>query len=91
MTYYHAIGGDKMAVSKIAITIDENLLKEVDMLVESKVFPNRSKAIQESVAEKLTQLKKTRLAEECAKLNSDFEQDMADEGLSSELDEWPEY
>ena len=36
-----------MAASKIAITIDDNILKQLDILVKSKYFPNRSKAIQE--------------------------------------------
>jgi hypothetical protein len=35
----------RMAPSKIAITIDDKVLKQIDMLVESKYFPNRSKAI----------------------------------------------
>jgi metal-responsive CopG/Arc/MetJ family transcriptional regulator len=35
----------RMAPSKIAITIDERILKQIDMLVKSKYFPNRSKAI----------------------------------------------
>ncbi len=30
---------------KIAITIDENLLSEIDYLVEQKIYPSRSKAI----------------------------------------------
>ncbi len=47
-----------MAVSKIAITIDSNLLKEIDMLVKSNLFPSRSKAIQEAVAEKIKKTKK---------------------------------
>ncbi|MFW6374385.1 MAG: CopG family transcriptional regulator, partial [Thermodesulfobacteriota bacterium] len=34
---------------------------------------------------------KSRLARECAKLDSDFEQSLAEEGFSSELEEWPEY
>ena len=80
-----------MPVSKIAITIDNNLLKEIDLLVKSNLFPNRSKAIQEAVADKLKRLKKTRLAQECAKLDPDFEQNMAEEGISMEIDEWPGY
>ena len=80
-----------MPVSKIAITIDNNLLKEIDLLVKSNLFPNRSKAIQEAIADKLKRLKKTRLARECAKLNPDFEQNMAEEGFSMEIDEWPRY
>ena len=69
-----------MAASKIAITIDDKMLKQIDMLIKSKYFPNRSKAIQEAVAEKLIRLKKSRLAQECAKLDPEFEQSMAEEG-----------
>ena len=80
-----------MAASKIAITLDSNTLKRLDILVKSNLFPNRSKAIQEAVAEKLMRLEKSRLAQECAKLDPDFEQSLAEEGFSSELEEWPEY
>jgi metal-responsive CopG/Arc/MetJ family transcriptional regulator len=80
-----------MAASKIAITIDDNTLKQIDGLVKSKLFPNRSRAIQEAIAEKLMRLEKRRLAQECAKLDPEFEQSFAEEGLSSELEEWPAY
>jgi len=80
-----------MATSKIAITIDNNTLKRLDILVKSKFFPNRSKAIQEAVNEKLMRIEKNRLARECARLNPEFEQALAEEGFSSELEEWPEY
>jgi len=80
-----------MATSKIAITIDENLLKQLDFMVKSHVFPNRSKAIQEAIEDKIKRLKKMQLAEECAKLNPEQEQNMADEGLILESDKWPEY
>ncbi len=80
-----------MTVSKIAITIDDSLLKRLDSLVGAKKFPSRSKAIQEAVSEKLVRLDKTRLAKECSKLDPEFEQALADEGLSTELEEWPDY
>ena len=80
-----------MAASKIAITIDDKILRRLDLLVQSNVFPNRSKAIQEAIEDKLVRLDKTRLAQECAKLNPSFEQAIAEEGLSSELVEWPQY
>jgi Arc/MetJ-type ribon-helix-helix transcriptional regulator len=82
---------EKMAASKIAITIDERMLKKIDLLVKSKYFPNRSKAIQQAVSEKLMRLEKSRLAQECAKLDPNFEQSLAEEGFSAELEEWPEY
>jgi Arc/MetJ-type ribon-helix-helix transcriptional regulator len=82
---------EKMAASKIAITIDERMLKKIDILVKSRYFPNRSKAIQQAVSEKLMRLEKSRLAQECAKLDPNFEQSLAEEGFSAELEEWPEY
>jgi len=80
-----------MAASKIAITLENDMLKRLDMLVKTNFFPNRSKAIQEAVAEKLTRMEKSRLAQECAKLDPDFEQSLAEEGFTSELEEWPGY
>jgi len=80
-----------MAASKIAITMEKKLVKQLDDLVKSRVFPNRSKAIQEAVEEKLKRMEKTRLAEECAKLDPKYEQTLAEEGFSSEIDGWPEY
>jgi len=80
-----------MSVSKVAITIDDSTLKQLDGLVKLRVFPNRSRAIQQAIAEKLMRLEKSRLARECAKLDPAFEQSLADEGLSSELEEWPSY
>ncbi len=80
-----------MATSKIAITIDQNTLSRLDLLVKSQLFPNRSCAIQEAVAEKLERLEKNRLVRECAKLDSKFEQGLSEEGFETEMDEWPEY
>ena len=80
-----------MSMSKVAISIERATLEQLDELVKSKVFPSRSRAIQEAVEEKLSRLKGTRLAEECAKLDPKAEQDMAEEGLSDEIKQWPEY
>ena len=80
-----------MGTAKIAITMEEKLLKRLDRLVKSNVFPNRSRAIQEAVADKIERMDRNRLARECAKLDAPFEQAMADEGLVSEIEEWPEY
>ena len=80
-----------MATSKIAITIDQNLLHRLEFLVKSQRFKNRSRAIQEAVAEKLARIEKNRLAQECAKLDPKFEQEIAEQGFAAEMDEWPEY
>lgn len=80
-----------MSMSKVAISIERATLERLDELVKSKVFPSRSRAIQEAVEEKLSRLKRTRLAEECAKLDPRAEQDMAEEDLADEMKQWPEY
>jgi len=78
-----------MPAAKVAITIEEQLLKRIDRLVAQRKFPNRSQAIQEAVRDKLDRLDGGRLARECAKLNRSVEQKMADEGLAEDFEEWP--
>ena len=80
-----------MARAKVAISLAESTLDRLDRLVRKQVFPNRSQAIEEAVAEKLARLEKSRLAQECAKLDPTFEKALAEEGLSEDLAEWPEY
>jgi Arc/MetJ-type ribon-helix-helix transcriptional regulator len=80
-----------MAKSKVAVSLDVSTLEKLDRLVEAAVFPSRSQAIQVAVEEKLERLERSRLARECAKLDPAFEKALAEEGLSEELAEWPEY
>ena len=80
-----------MPTTKVAISMDEEVLERLDELVEERVFPNRSRAIQQAVEEKLNRLERGRLARECAKLDPAFEAAMAEEGLSAESDDWPAY
>lgn len=80
-----------MGKSKVAISLDESTLDRLDKLVQKQVFPSRSQAVQEAVAEKLARLERSRLARECAKLDPEFEKALAEEGLSEDLAEWPEY
>jgi metal-responsive CopG/Arc/MetJ family transcriptional regulator len=80
-----------METAKVAISMNKKTLKRLDRLVKDQIFPNRSRAIQEAVEEKLNRLDRTRLARECAKLDPIAEQAMAEECLSEELSEWPEY
>lgn len=80
-----------MAATKVAITIDSELLAELDLLVAQKVFPNRSKAIQEALADKLGRMRRQRLARESAKLVPADEQALAEEGFDEDMKIWPEY
>jgi metal-responsive CopG/Arc/MetJ family transcriptional regulator len=80
-----------MTAVKIAITIDQELVAEIDRLVEKNYFPSRSRAVQEAVRDKLERLNKSRLARECAKLNPASEQMLAEEALEEDFAEWPAY
>ena len=80
-----------MSVAKIAISIDEELLAELDNLVAKGLFSSRSQAVQAAIGDKIARIKRRRLAEECAKLNPQAEKSLAEEGLGTEFAEWPEY
>ena len=80
-----------MAKTKVAVTLDAALLLEVDALVREARFANRSQAIEAAVEEQLARLKRTRLADACARLDTEEEGALAEEGLGSDLAAWPEY
>lgn len=80
-----------MPKSKVAVTLDAELLDRLDRLVGSGHFPNRSQAIEMAVQEKLDRLQRRRLIEECDKLDPIEEARDAEEGLGQEGVEWPAY
>lgn len=80
-----------MRTVKIAITIDRDLLVQLDQLVHENQFPNRSRAVQEAIRDKLQRLRRSRLATECAKLDPRLEKALADEGLNQDSERWPAY
>ncbi len=80
-----------MSTAKIAISMQHETLQRLDRLVQERVFPSRSRAIQDAVQEKLERLEGGRLARECGKLDPQIEKAMAEEGMSEELAAWPEY
>jgi metal-responsive CopG/Arc/MetJ family transcriptional regulator len=77
--------------TKVALTLDAELLERVDELVAKRRFRNRSQAVEAALADKVQRLARTRLARESAKLNPKEEKRLADEGLVDALDSWPEY
>jgi Arc/MetJ-type ribon-helix-helix transcriptional regulator len=81
----------QMSTTKIAISIDDQLVKKIDRMVRNRIFPSRSRAIQEAVEEKIIRIDKSRLARECAKLDPSFEKHLAEEGITQDLEKWPEY
>ena len=74
-----------MSSSKIAITLESDVLAALDALVKKCMFPSRSRAIQVAVKEKLEQLGHNLLAQECANLDPEYEKALAEEGLREDL------
>ena len=79
-----------MPVHKVAITLDAELIEEVDAMVARRKFANRSRAIQAALREKLERMRRTRLAREAAKLVPKEERSLA-EAFNVGDDSWPEY
>lgn len=80
-----------MPRSKAATSMDESTLRRLDLLVRQRVFPSRSQGIQIAVEEKLERMDRGRPARECAKLDPAYEKALAEEGMSEDLLQWPEY
>jgi len=78
-----------MGVTKVAITLEEKTLKEVDRLVRERRYPNRSRAVQAALEEMMRRRRRARLTEETAKLDVAEEQALAEEGVGDEA--WAEY
>lgn len=90
MIIYHT-EGITMSTTKVAITIDQQILGQLDILIKEKRFPNRSRAIQEAIKDKLDKIKANRLEIECAKLNPREEQQLAEEDMDIALETWSGY
>ena len=76
-------------VRKIAVTLDEMTLAEIDRWVQWGRYPSRSRIIQTAVDRLVEREKRLRLAREIAKLNPKEEQQLAEEGLGDPS--WPAY
>jgi len=59
-------------------------------MVHNRIFPSRSKAIQEAAEERIIRIDKSHLARECAKLDPIFEQHLAEAGILHDMEKWPE-
>jgi Arc/MetJ-type ribon-helix-helix transcriptional regulator len=79
-----------MPVQKVAVTVDETVLREIDRRVAAGRFPNRSKAVQEGLQLLLEREERPRLLAELAKLDSGEERTLAEEVFGADA-VWPAY
>ncbi len=80
-----------MRSAKVAITMNRDLLSQIDRWVAEGRYPNRSQAIQAAVREQLERASRRRLAEETAKLDAKEERALAEEGFAAGAETWPAY
>lgn len=86
MTYYHT-----MAKAKVAVTVDTATLKRLDALVRSGRFASRSQAVEAAIDAHLSRLERTRLAEQCSRLDAGDERRWAELGFDADAQQWPPY
>ncbi len=84
----HTVEDPAMPAAKIAITIDEDLLRDLDLWVAEGRYPNRSKAIQAAVKEKHDRWRKSRLADACARIDPREAQADVDVVFNDEVLPW---
>jgi Arc/MetJ-type ribon-helix-helix transcriptional regulator len=76
-------------VQKIAVTLDQRTVADLDRWVKEGKYPNRSRALQSAVSLLSEREKRTRLARELAKIDPREEKQLAKEGLGDRA--WPDY
>ena len=76
-------------VQKIAVTLDQRAVADLDRWVREGKYPNRSRALQAAVKLLTEREKRTRLARELSNLDTREEKRLAEEGLGDAA--WPEY
>jgi Arc/MetJ-type ribon-helix-helix transcriptional regulator len=76
-------------VRKIAVTLDQKTVGDLDRWVREGRYPNRSRALQSAVDLLSEREKRTRLSRELAKIDPQEERELAEQGLGDRA--WPEY
>jgi Arc/MetJ-type ribon-helix-helix transcriptional regulator len=80
-----------MTTVKVAVTVDEELLREVDRWVAAGEFPSRSRVVQRALAQLREERNKRRsLVRQLANLDPAEERALAEERLEADV-AWPAY
>ena len=79
---------ERMPTAKVAITVERELLRNVDRWVTQGRYPNRSRAIQAALMEKMERWRRSRLMEALEKIDPREERALAEERMAG--DTWLE-
>lgn len=80
-----------MSKQRIAVTIDDQHLNEIDELVAKGRYPSRSQVVEAALAAVLSRCVQSSLIRECARFDSTEERSFAEGGLRSDGIGWPAY
>ncbi len=75
-------------MTKIAVTVERETLREIDGLVRAGRYANRSRAVQEALREQVARVRRNRLVQELAKIVPAEEKAMAEESYGAESRSW---
>jgi Arc/MetJ-type ribon-helix-helix transcriptional regulator len=76
-------------VRKVAVTLHDRTVQDLDRWVREGRYPNRSRALQAAVDLLSERERRSRLARELAKIDRGEEQRLAEEGMGTES--WPPF
>jgi Arc/MetJ-type ribon-helix-helix transcriptional regulator len=76
-------------VQKIAVTLDQRTVADLDRWVKQGKYPNRSRALQSAVNILSEREKRTRFVRELAKIDPQEEKQLAEQGLGDRA--WSAY
>ena len=79
-----------MTKAKVAITVDETLLRKVDRLVKQGDYPNRSQAVEAALRAHLLDRRRANYLRESRKLDVKEEQALANERYTADV-AWPPF
>jgi len=80
-----------MPKDKVAITVEKDILRELDLMVKEKNIPSRSKAIEEAISHLIENWRKNRLYEQLRNLDVEAEKAEAEASVDAVNEAWQKY
>ncbi len=77
-----------MPKDKVAITVEKDILRELDLMVKEKNIPSRSKAIEDAISQLIENWRKNRLYEELRNLDVEAEKAEAEASVDAVNEAW---
>lgn len=80
-----------MPKDKVAITVEKDILRELDLMVKEKNMPSRSKAIEEAISHLIENWRNNRLYEQLRNLDVEAEKAEAEASVDAVNEAWQKY